>query len=200
MEKIARILSAVTTPFLIPAGTFILLFGFTYLNIMPLAYKLAVLGIVCSLTLIIPALFICIYKKLSGRASQESSERKQRFVPYLLTIMSYATCLLTMQRMHFPHYLSAIIAASLMCTVLCCLINIKWKVSTHAAGCGILTGGLLSYSFLFYFNPVGWLCGFILLSGAVGSARIIVRQHTLSEVIAGFVTGMFCGITGILFI
>lgn len=200
MEKIARILSAVTTPFLIPAGTFILLFGFTYLNIMPLAYKLAVLGIVCSFTLLIPALFISIYKKLSGRASQESSERKQRFVPYLLTIMSYATCLLTMQRMHFPHYLSAIIAASLMCTVLCCLINIKWKVSTHAAGCGILTGGLLSYSFLFYFNPVGWLCGFILLSGAVGSARIIVRQHTLSEVIAGFVTGMFCGITGILFI
>lgn len=200
METFSRILSAVTTPFLVPCIAFLLLFSFTYLNIMPLPYKLVVLGIVCSFTLLVPILFIYIYKRINGWNLLELNERKRRFIPYILTIMSYVTCLLTMYRMHFPHYLSGIIVASLLCMVLCSVINLKWKVSTHVAGCGILTGGLISYSLIFYFNPVWWLCGFILLSGMVGTARIIVKQHTLLEVIAGFVVGMFCGITGILFI
>lgn len=200
MERISRILSALTTPFLIPAIAFVLLFSFTYLNIMPLPYKLAVVGIVCSFTVLVPLVFIYLYKKINRWNLRELNERKRRFIPYTLTIMSYITCFITMQRMHFPRYLSGIVIASLMCMVLCSLINFRWKVSTHVAGCGILTGGLLSYSLIFYFNPVWWLCGFILLSGAVGTARIIVKQHTLLEVIAGFVVGMFCGITGILFI
>jgi hypothetical protein len=61
-------------------------------------------------------------------------------------------------------------------------------------------GGLIAYSFLFQFNPIGWLCGFILLSGIQGTARISYHQHTLLEVILGFVVGMFCGVIGILFI
>lgn len=48
--------------------------------------------------------------------------------------------------------------------------------------------------------PVGWLSGFILLAGLLGSARIILRQHTLCEVGGGFLAGLFCGVTGILFI
>ena len=54
------------------------------------------------------------------------------------------------------------------------------------ASCGMIIGGLLSYSFIFQFNPIWWLCGFILLAGMLGSARIIVRQHTLNEVGGGF--------------
>ena len=68
------------------------------------------------------------------------------------------------------------------------------------ASSGMMVGGLLSYSFIFQFNPVEWLCCFILLSGMLGSARIIVRQHTLNEVGGGFFVGLFCGIIGILFI
>lgn len=41
---------------------------------------------------------------------------------------------------------------------------------------------------------------FILLSGMLGTARIIVKQHTLLEVLAGFIIGLFCGVIGILFI
>ena len=74
------------------------------------------------------------------------------------------------------------------------------KLITFLAGCGLLIGGLLSYSLLFYFNPVWWLSGFILLSGIQGTNRIIYHQHSLLEVILGFIVGMFCGIIGILFI
>ena len=131
---------------------------------------------------------------------QELSIRERRLVPYTLTSMSYATCLLTMHKLHFPHYFSGIIVASLICMIICVLLNFRWRISIHLAGCGLFTGGLLSYSFLFGFNPVGWLCAFILLSGFQGTARISYHQHSLLEVIIGFVVGMFCGIIGILFI
>ena len=93
-----------------------------------------------------------------------------------------------------------IILATMICMIICSLINFRLKISTHMASSGMMVGGLLSYSFIFQFNPVGWLCFFILLSGMLGSARIILRQHTLNEVGGGFLVGLFCGVIGILFI
>ncbi len=200
LKVIPNILSTLFHPLLIPLYTYVLLFSFTYLNIMPFQYVAFVLSIVASFTLVSPLLFIGLYKWLNKYSLKELSTRPKRFVPYLLTLMSYITCLITMYRMHFPHYFSGIIMGISICIVVCMFLNIYWRVSIHLAGCGMFIGGLLSYSLLFYFNPVWWLCGFILLSGIQGTARISFHQHTLLEVILGFITGMFCGIIGILFI
>lgn len=196
----AHIVSIIFTPFLSPFLAFILLFMFTYLNIMPIPYKLTVLALVFCFTIALPMLGIFFYQKLNGWGLRGLNEREKRFVPYLLTIMSYVGGLLTMLRLHLPHYMAGILLAVLICMILCAIVNIWWKVSTHAASSGMMVGGLLSYSFLFLFNPISSLCGFILLSGMLGSARIIVRQHTLNEVLGGFFIGLFCGIIGILFI
>lgn len=200
LKVIPNILSTLFHPLLIPLYTYVLLFSFTYLNIMPFQYVAFVLSIVASFTLVSPLLFIGLYKWLNKYSLKELSTRPKRFVPYLLTLMSYITCLITMYRMHFPHYFSGIIMGISICIVVCMFLNIYWRVSIHLASCGMFIGGLLSYSLLFYFNPVWWLCGFILLSGIQGTARISFHQHTLLEVILGFITGMFCGIIGILFI
>ena len=200
MEIISRILSTIFNPFLVPLMAFVLLFSFTYLNIMPLQYQLFVLSIVASFTILVPWGFIYLYKRINHWNMQELSIRERRLVPYTLTSMSYATCLLTMHKLHFPHYFSGIIVAALLCLIVCILLNFRWRISVHLTGCGMFIGGLLSYSLLFQFNPVWWLCGFILLSGIQGTARISWHQHTLLEVILGFVTGMFCSIIGILFI
>ena len=192
----ARIISAIFTPFV----AFLLLFFFTYLRILPLQYKLTVLIMVYCFTILLPMLGIYLLQKINGWTLRELGKREKRFLPYLITIMSYTGCFLTMYRIHLPRYMSGIIIATLLCMVICTSINLKWKISTHMASCGMIIGGLLSYSFIFQFNPIWWLCGFILLAGMLGSARIIVRQHTLNEVGGGFLVGLFCGITGILFI
>ena len=54
------------------------------------------------------------------------------------------------------------------------------------AGMGGIVGGLVSFSALFSYNPVWWLCLFILVAGILGSARIILQHHTLGEVLASF--------------
>jgi membrane-associated phospholipid phosphatase len=60
------------------------------------------------------------------------------------------------------------------------------------AGCGGIVAGLISFSALFGYNPVWWLCLFIFVSGILGSARIVLQHHTLGEVISGFFVGFFC--------
>ena len=50
--------------------------------------------------------------------------------------------------------------------------------------------GLVSFSALFGYNPVAWLCLFILIAGILGSARIILGHHTLGEVLSGFTVGL----------
>lgn len=193
-------MSALFTPFLVPFIAFCLLFFCTYLRVLPMQFRLIVLGIVYSFTIFMPLLAIYLFHRINGKTIHELRYRQKRFVPYALTIVSYVACLLTMYKLHLPRYLSGIIVAALFCMILCTLINFRWKISTHVAGGGMMVGGLLSYSFLFNFNPVWWLSFFILLSGTLGTARIIVRQHTLLEVLAGFVVGLFCGVAGILFI
>ena len=196
----ARVVSAVFTPFLTPFLAFCLLLSLTYLRILPTGYKLTVLGLTGSFTIVLPMVSIWLFQRINGWGVKELGDREKRFFPYALTILCYVGCLITMHHIHLPRYMCGIIAAALLCMLVCTVANLRWKISTHMASCGLMVGGLLSYSFLFQFNPVGWLSGFILLAGLLGSARIILRQHTLCEVGGGFLAGLFCGVTGILFI
>ena len=186
--------SAIFTPFSIPFLAFLILFLFSYLSIMPIQYKLIVLGIVYCFTIMIPVLAIFIFKKINGFSAQELGERKKRYVPFFLTITSYVFCLLMMNRLNIPWYMSGIILAALIMMVICIVVNLKWKLSEHMAGAGAVIGGLVAFSALFGYNPVWWLCLFILVAGVLGTARIILGHHTLGEVMGGFAVGFICSL------
>lgn len=192
--RVARMVSAVFTPFSIPFLAFLILFLFSYLSIMPIQYKLIVLGIVYCFTIMIPVLAIFIFKKINGFSAQELGERKKRYVPFFLTITSYVFCLLMMNRLNIPWYMSGIILAALIMMVICIVVNLKWKLSEHMAGAGAVIGGLVAFSALFGYNPVWWLCLFILVAGVLGTARIILGHHTLGEVMGGFAVGFICSL------
>lgn len=192
--RVARMVSAVFTPFSIPFLAFLILFLFSYLSIMPIQYKLIVLGIVYCFTIMIPVLTIFIFKKINGFSAQELGERKKRYVPFFLTITSYVFCLLMMNRLNIPWYMSGIILAALIMMVICIVVNLKWKLSEHMAGAGAVIGGLVAFSALFGYNPVWWLCLFILVAGVLGTARIILGHHTLGEVMGGFAVGFICSL------
>lgn len=192
MLRVARITSIVFTPFSIPFLAFLVLFLFSYLRIMPILYKGIVLGIVYCFTILTPTITIFLFWKINGFARQELSERKKRYVPILLTIISYVFCLLMMRKLNIPWYMTGIIFVSLVISIICILVNLKWKLSEHMAGMGGIIGGLVSFSALFSYNPVVWLCLFILIAGILGSARIVLGHHTLGEVLSGFVVGLVC--------
>lgn len=192
--RAARVISALFTPFSIPFLAFLVLFIFSYLRIMPLQYKLIVLAVVYCFTILMPTLTIFLFRKINGFGPEALAERKRRFVPFILTITSYAFCLLMMHRLNIPWYMTGIILAALVMMIICVIINLRWKLSEHMAGVGAVIGGLVAFSALFGYNPVWWLCIFILLAGGLGTSRIILQHHTLGEVTGGFAVGLICSL------
>lgn len=192
--RVARAISVIFTPFSIPFLAFVILFIFSYLRIMPLQYKLIVLGVVYCFTILMPTLTIFIFRKINGFSPKDLVERKRRYVPFILTIASYVFCLLMMHRLNIPWYMTGIILAALVMMIICVIVNLKWKLSEHMAGAGAVVGGLVAFSALFGYNPIGWLCLFILVAGVLGTARIILQHHTLGEVLGGFTVGLICSL------
>lgn len=186
----ARVLSMVFTPFYLSLVGLIALFTFSYLSLMPWAYKFTVLTLVYLFTILIPTLLIHFYRNYHGWTLIELGKKERRVVPYLLSIVSYFVCYYVMHRFNIPHFMSNILMAALIIQILCALINVWWKISTHTAAIGGVMGALQAFAVIFGFNPIGWLCLVLILAGMVGTSRMILRQHSLRQVCYGFLLGL----------
>lgn len=190
----ARIMSMVFTPFYLPIVGLIALFIFSYMSLLPMMYKLVMLAMVYLLTVVAPSLLIHLYRLCQGWTSHELGRKERRLVPYIISIVCYFACFFWMEYRNTPRVISIIVVVALTIQMVCALINIWWKISTHTAAIGGVAGGLVSYSIAFSFNPLWWLCFVLILAGAVGTARMILRQHSLSQVVTGFLVGAACAI------
>lgn len=190
----ARIMSMIFTPFYLPIVGLIALFIFSYMSLLPMIYKLVMLAMVYLLTVVAPSLLIHLYRLCQGWTSHELGRKERRLVPYIISIVCYFACFFWMEYRNTPRVISIIVVVALTIQMVCALINIWWKISTHTAAIGGVAGGLVSYSIAFSFNPLWWLCFVLILAGAVGTARMILRQHSLSQVVGGFLVGAACAI------
>lgn len=190
----ARIMSMIFTPFYLPIVGLIALFIFSYMSLLPMMYKLVMLAMVYLLTVMAPSLLIHLYRLCQGWTSHELGRKERRLVPYIISIVCYFACFFWMEYRNTPRVISIIVVVALTIQMVCALINIWWKISTHTAAIGGVAGGLISYSIAFSFNPLWWLCFVLILAGAVGTARMILRQHSLSQVVTGFLVGAACAI------
>lgn len=190
----ARIMSMIFTPFYLPIVGLIALFIFSYMSLLPMMYKLVMLAMVYLLTVMAPSLLIHLYRLCQGWTSHELGRKERRLVPYIISIVCYFACFFWMEYRNTPRVISIIVVVALTIQMVCALINIWWKISTHTAAIGGVAGGLVSYSIAFSFNPLWWLCFVLILTGAVGTARMILRQHSLSQVVGGFLVGAACAI------
>lgn len=189
----ARVMSIVFTPFYLPLVGLIALFTFSYMAMMPWRYKLLVLALVYVFTILLPTVLIHVYRRYQGWTLIELGTKERRMVPYILSILCYFSCYYLMNVLHFPHFMSRILMAALLIQVICALINVWWKISTHTAAIGGVAGALMAFAIIFDFNPVWWLCVVFLIAGLLGTSRIILRQHSLLQVCAGFVVGAVSG-------
>lgn len=193
-------MSMVFTPFYLPFVGMIVLFVFSYLSMFPWPYKLQVLVMVYLFTILLPTLMIHLYRRYQGWNLIELGHRERRMVPYVISIVSYFTCVYVMEQQHMPHFMASIVIGALLVQIVCALINVWWKVSTHTAAIGGVGGALFAFAYYLGFNPVWWLCWVFLVGGVVGTSRMILRQHSLSQVVGGFWVGFLCAALAILFL
>ena len=196
----ARVVSMVFTPFYLPIVGLLALFFLSYLSLMPLGYKLQVLALVYAFTILLPTVLIHLYRKYNGWNLIELGHKEKRMVPYVISILCYFFCVYLMDMLHIPHFMGTILSAALFIQIICALINVWWKISTHTAAIGGVAGALFVFGEFFGFNPVWWLCVVLILAGLLGTSRMILRQHSLAQVVAGFGVGVVCSILGLIYL
>lgn len=185
----ARVISMVFTPFYLPIVGLAALFLFSYLRLMPWGYKLTVLGLVYLFTILLPTFLIRLYRHYQGWKPFDLIVRERRMVPYVISIVCYSVCYYLMSMAHIPHFMGSILVAAVLIQVVCALINTWWKVSVHEAAIGGVTGALLAFAIIFTFDPIWWFCLTLFLSGIVGTSRMMLRQHSLSQIVVGWFIG-----------
>ena len=192
----ARVVSMLFTPFYLPLLGLVALFFLSYLNQYLASYKFFVLAVVYFFTILLPTLLIHLYRRYQGWSLIELGAKERRVVPYVISILCYFSCLYIMEQMHTPYFMRSIVVSALIIQIGCALINVWWKISTHTAAIGGVAGALFIFSEVFRFNPTWWFCLVLIIAGS----RIILRQHTLAQVVVGFVLGIICAIVGIVYL
>ena len=188
------------TPFYLPVMGILAIFFFSYLSMFPWQFKVSLVVMVYLFTVFIPTVLIHLYRQYQGWTLLQLGQKERRMVPYAISILCYFSCFYLMNLLHLPHLITSILIVALVIQMLCAVINVWWKISTHTAAIGGVLGALLAFSFMLNFNSVWWLCLVVIASGIVGSSRIILRQHTLTQVTTGFFLGIISAFFTILLI
>jgi len=196
----ARIVSMVFTPFYLPLVGLLALFLFSYLSLYPWLFKLKVIAIVYLFTILLPTLLIHLYRRYNGWTPIELGQKERRMVPYVISILCYFACVWLMEQLHIPHFMASIVIAALVLQMVCALINVIWKISHHTAAIGGFAGALFVLADVFGFNPVWWFCLIFFVAGLLGTSRMILRQHSLLQVVGGFLVGAVCAVFSILWL
>lgn len=196
----AKAVSLLSSPFYLPLIGLAVLFTFSYLSLLPLSYKAMALATVYLFTVFAPTNIIKAYNRYHGWTPFELGTRERRMIPYIVSILCYFACYYVMTLRHMPHLMGSIVVAALAMQVTCSIVNLWWKISVHMAAIGAMTGALTAFAAIFMFDPTWWLCALILLAGLIGTARMILRQHSLPQIYVGFITGVITGFISVIMV
>lgn len=195
ITSLSHLLSWVLVPLLMPVYGIMLAFGLSILTFTPMGVRIAFTGIVTAFCVVIPAVVVLLLKKLGLVQDVGLNGQKERFIPYLVTILCMAGTGLFMNYKGAPMWLVMFYLGGALTGVIEVIINRWWKISAHAAGIAGIVAMLVHLFLGDYTGPDTevWLLVFILLAGMLGSARVWLGRHTLGQVLAGYLVG-FCSV------
>lgn len=189
-EKIAKIVSVFFHPVLLPTLGFLLMFtsGF-YDSMLTREAKQFILLVVFFSTATLPMLAIAILA-LNSKFNFLMPESRDRIIPLLFASVFYYIGFILLSRIHFITMFKLFMIASVLLIVALLLISFKWKISIHAAAAGAVTATLFALSFRTGMNPVFAIVAAVIVSGLLGTARLLLNKNNLLQVAAGYLLGL----------
>lgn len=194
LTKVAKFFSAIFSPLLVPTYGVIIALNMSIITPMvPFQTRLIVTIATLAITCLIPATVIAYLFKMGIISDLGVNQQKDRLLPYGVTILCYIVSAIYLSEVNAPVWIPGFIIGGGIAAIVSALVNIKWKISAHGAA----MGGLVALIYmmwqneyaLFDFTPI--TCIAILCAGIVGSSRIILNCHTLGQVLAGTLNGIF---------
>jgi membrane-associated phospholipid phosphatase len=190
MIKFHKTISLVFQPLLMPTYAMILLMNMNIFLLLPLRWRLIAIVGTFIFTGVLPALPIWLMMKRGEVNDLFISKREERTMPYLFSFMAYFFWALFMWRtLQFPLFIVAMGMGSSVSIFIIVLINLKWKISAHAAGIGGLSGAIFGVCYRTAINPLWLLVLVLFISGVVSLSRLELKAHTPGQVLAGYVVG-----------
>jgi hypothetical protein len=140
-------------------------------------------------TYLVPAIIIFLLLIYKGIQNLEMPSSYERRLPLLLCAFMYLVTNRFISRIGLPPEYQLYFLGIAVAALLALFINYRMKISIHMIGMGGVSGLLLALAVLYSMVPFTVLATFLLLSGAVGSARLYLESHEPKEVYLGYFVG-----------
>lgn len=191
IDSLSTVLSWVLVPLLMPVYGVILAFNLSILDYMPFGTKLTFTLITAAINMAVPALLVVLLKRFGVVEDLGLNGRKERFIPYIITIIAMGATGWFMWTKHAPLWFVMFFAGGALAGLVNMLVNFRWKISAHSAAIAGIVALLIRVMHQGSAQPsvIVWLLVWVALSGLLGSARIWLGRHTAAQVFAGYAVG-----------
>lgn len=190
MKQTSRFISSLFQPLFMPVYSILLLFVYTHFRIVYAAKFWTIVTPAVLFSSIIPGMLIFAVYKMNLISDLSLKVRKERFIPYMIVLVSYTAMIVYYYRIGMPMWFNMLAASSIMVILIAIFITIWWKISAHMFGVGGLIGGVMSVSyFIEKTNPYQLFISLFVIAGMVGTSRLILKRHTPAQVLGGFFLG-----------
>lgn len=201
---LASILSYVFHPLVITTYIFgLLLFKYPELvYAIREEYKLHFVVSIFVMTFVMPTIISFLLLQLGVISSMKMPTIQDRKYPLLMAFLIYAINAYLFFKMFQSDLLFALILGFIAINMLIvAIISLKWKISAHASGVGGLLAFYIVVSILHANQFDLYLCiSILLIAGLTISARLELNSHNFPQVVAGFLLGLFTGLSCLLII
>lgn len=190
----AQLLSDVCSPILIPTYATTLAMWVTPLRAVPEKHRVIACVMIFVMTGLLPLLCIALLIKLGMVSDRAVSNRRQRFIPMSVAAVCYIGAGVFMGTLGAPWWMRMFFYGAGLATIIDCIISFWWKISAHTTSVGGLAGMMLWFALtgIADVNSMIMLSVGIVLCGAMCTARLLLRRHTMAQTIAGLCVGFIC--------
>lgn len=188
----ARIISIIFHPIFVTFGTAYLVYWLQkpqYISIKN-AYPFWIGYLFINLVLF-PLVATLLMKALGFISSITMKEPKDRIIPLLATMIFYFWAYNVSKNItpEVPLYMRVFLLGSFWGIIMIFLVNIFFKVSMHTTAIGATIGILLVMIIALKVDILFLIIGVILLAGAIGTSRLILKEHFPFELVLGYIIG-----------
>ena len=189
--RISNLISLVFHPVFMPFFTYLFLFkkGNEELFLVSASIEKLVLIIVFINTALLPLLFSLSLKKMGIIQSLRMRDATERKYPYWFSLLAFAVTYYILLRAKLPVEFQRTACGGILALFLVTIITYRWKISAHMTGMGGLCALVYGVQFGLPQSDVFMFPLFILLAGVVATARLILQEHNLWQLLAGFYNG-----------
>lgn len=185
----AGYISTTFSPLLLPTYCMAVAMWITPLNELPEGARFWSTMMVLLITGLIPMAMILGLIKSGHVQNLDITNRHERIIPLTATGLCYIAAGIYLYRMHAPQWLTMLYLGNSVIAIIYAIISPFWKISGHGGGMGALIGMLvwLDINNMTEISLMPWITVAILITGIVGSARVYLNKHSVSQVITGIV-------------